>query len=78
MRDNGSRAHGDACRHSHDKTLIAEEKRKIKASGQTTAVLDTKKGDPKKDKGKGKGKGKGKDDAKKGKAKKARVASQAP
>ena len=68
-RDQGTCPYGDACRYSHDKALIAEERRKMKASGQPTVVLDPKRGDSKKEKGKGKGKGKGKDDAKKGKAK---------
>ena len=56
MRKHGTCPYGDACRYSHDKKLIAEEKKRMQGKGQAAAALDFKgKG---KDKGKGKGKGK--------------------
>ncbi len=58
MRDNGTCAYGDACRHNHDKNLIAEEKRKLEAGGggQQALALESKR-DGKKDKGKDNPKG---------------------
>ena len=65
MRDHGTCPYGDACRYSHAKKLIAEEKKRMQGKGQAAAALDFKG----KGKDKGKGKGKGKDSGKKSKAK---------
>jgi len=72
MRDDGTCSFGDRCRYSHDRQAIAEEKRRMQASGSpaapNAALLDPAKkgkggdkggGKSKGTKSKGKGKGKG-------------------
>ena len=67
MRDNGTCSYGDACRYSHDKKLIAEEKKRMQGGAQAAAAFGSK-GKGKPEKGKGKGKDGGKKNGKGGNA----------